>query len=38
MKKVYIELKEWDKELVTEALENGVDAFFVGTEEIKALN
>lgn len=36
MKKVYIELKEWDKELVTEALENGVDAFFVGTEEIKA--
>ena len=29
MKKVWIELDVWDKELVTGAIENGADAFFV---------
>jgi 3-dehydroquinate synthase II len=29
MKKVFIEVDVWDKSLITDALENGVDAFFV---------
>lgn len=28
MKKVFIEVEEWNKSLITDALENGVDAFF----------
>lgn len=29
MKKIWIEVDKWNKDLVTDALENGVDAFFV---------
>ena len=40
-KKVWIEIDKWDKSLITDALENGVDAFFVTkkeyVEKIKAL-
>lgn len=35
MKRVYIEILEWDKSLVTDALENGVDAFFTDNREIE---
>jgi len=28
MKKVFIEVEKWNKSLITDALENGVDAFF----------
>lgn len=41
MKKVWIEVDKWDHSLITDALENGVDAFFVTKKEfvdkIKAL-
>ncbi len=33
MKKVWIEVDSWDKSLITDALENGVDAFFVTDKE-----
>lgn len=35
MKKVYLNIEKWDKLLVTDALENGVDAFFTESKEIK---
>ncbi|HBD95156.1 MAG: hypothetical protein A2015_13210 [Spirochaetes bacterium GWF1_31_7] len=35
MKKVYLEVVEWNKSLVTDAIENGVDAFFTNNAEIK---
>lgn len=34
MKKVYIEIREWDKSLVTEAIENGADGFFTDSQQI----
>jgi 3-dehydroquinate synthase II len=34
MKTVWIEANEWDKSLITDALENGVDAFFVDDETL----
>ncbi len=34
MKKVFIEVEKWNKSLITDALENGVDAFFSSDEEI----
>ena len=33
MKKVWIEIDKWDKSLITDALESGVDAFFVTKKE-----
>lgn len=33
MKKVWIEVDKWDKSLITDGLENGVDAFFVTKKE-----
>ncbi|MCK4796137.1 MAG: 3-dehydroquinate synthase II [Spirochaetes bacterium] len=40
-KKIWIEVDKWDKSLITDSLENGVDAFFVTKKEfvdkIKAL-
>jgi 3-dehydroquinate synthase II len=39
MKKVWIEVLEWDKNLITDALENGTDAFIVtGDEFINKIN
>lgn len=35
MKKVYIELKNYNKNLITDAIENGVDAFFVNDAKLK---
>jgi 3-dehydroquinate synthase II len=35
MKKVWIEIDDWNKELVTDAIENGVDAFIVKEEKFK---
>ena len=35
MKRVYIEILEWEKSLVTDALENGVDAFFTDSQDIE---
>lgn len=35
MKRVYIEILEWDQSLVTDALENGADAFFTNSQEIE---
>ncbi len=32
-KKVWIEIDQWDKSLITDSLENGVDAFFVTKKE-----
>ena len=29
MRKVWIEITEWEKSLITDCLENSVDAFFV---------
>jgi 3-dehydroquinate synthase II len=34
MKTVWIEVLEWDKGLITDALENGVDAFFTDDEKL----
>ena len=34
MKKVWIEIDKWDKSFVTDALENGADAFFVDDEKL----
>jgi len=34
-KKVWIEVDNWDKSLITDALENGADAFFVTKKEFK---
>jgi 3-dehydroquinate synthase II len=34
MKKVWIQIDSWDKSLVTDALENGVDAFFTNDKKI----
>ncbi|HOJ63520.1 MAG TPA: 3-dehydroquinate synthase II [Spirochaetota bacterium] len=34
MKKVFIEVEKWNKSLITDALENGVDAFFSSNNEI----
>lgn len=36
MKTVWIKINEWNKSLVTDALENGVDAFFTSDKKIKA--
>ena len=35
-KKVWIEIDNWDKSLITDALENGVDAFFTIKKEYKS--
>jgi len=34
MKKVFIEVEKWNKSLITDALENGVDAFFCSNNDI----
>ncbi len=36
MKTVWIKINEWNKSLVTDALENGVDAFFTSDKKIKS--
>lgn len=34
MKKVFIEIEKWNKSLVTDSIENGVDAFFTSNNDI----